>query len=48
MHWNNAIPIVMKIVDAVTMAEILRFGIVAELDVTKITKEKEKNVSSVV
>lgn len=43
IHWNSAIPIVMKIVDAVTMAEMLRFGIVAELDVTEMMEKNKLN-----
>lgn len=34
----------MKIVDAVTMAEILRFGMVAELDVTEMGRKKQNQI----
>lgn len=37
----------MKIVDAVTMAEMLRFGMVAELDVTEMG-EREREFKSIV
>lgn len=35
----------MKIVDAVTMAEMLRFGMVAELDVTEMGERERENLN---